>query len=103
MKARILAQSISAAVLMAGLAACDTMDRIGDGDDDGDDAEVTMTLADMPAPVREAILKLTPEANITQLSRETENGQMVYEVEYSADGRTREAEFNAEGVLLEQE
>jgi YD repeat-containing protein len=75
-----------------------TLDRNNGLADDED--KIEMTLAEMPAPVREAVLKLTPEANITQLSRETENGQAVYEVEYTAYGRATEAEFNAQGALL---
>ena len=67
-----------------------------------DESEVSMTLDEMPEPVRDAILALTTEANITQLSRETEDGRMVYEVEYTANGVATEAEFDAQGNVLDQ-
>lgn len=99
MNRRFVLLNVSAAVLVCAATGCESL-RNGNGDDD--ETEVSMTLDQMPAPVRDAILRITPEANITQLTSETEGGQMVYEVEYTANGQAREAEFNAQGTLLEE-
>jgi hypothetical protein len=97
MKSRsFLFAGASIAALALSLAACETLR----GDDD--ENEVSLELADLPAPVREAVLARTSEDNITQLTSEVEGGQTVYEVEYTVDGMETEAEFDASGNLLEE-
>ena len=86
----LLVKPLAAALLLSAVAGCEMM------------GETEMELSEMPAPVRDAILARTSEQNITQLSREEENGQMVYEVEYTMNGQATEAEFDADGNLLEE-
>ena len=95
---RFMFHSLAAATLLATMAGCETMR----GMDDDDDDETPIALADLPAPVRTAVLARTPEANITQLSTEVENGRTLYEVEYTMNGVAHEAEFDASGALVEE-
>lgn len=98
MKSRSLfVPSGTALALSFSLTACETLR----GDDD--ENEVSLTLAELPAPVRDAVLARTGEDNITQLTSEVEGGQTIYEVEYTTDaGMATEAEFDAAGNLLEE-
>lgn len=98
MKSRsLLLPSVSALALSLTLTACETLR----GDDD--ENEVSLTLADLPEPVRAAVLARTSEDNITQLTSEVEGGQTVYEVEYTNDAdMATEAEFDAAGNLVEE-
>ncbi len=60
----------------------------------------------LPAAVRQAVEKETrgdgvrPSAVIKNVSKETENGKTVYEVETTVDGRTRDIVFAADGAVL---
>ena len=60
----------------------------------------------LPAAVRQAVEKETrgdgvrPAAVIKNVSKETENGKTVYEVETTVNGRTRDMVFAADGAVL---
>jgi hypothetical protein len=97
MKPRLMMLTgVGIAALSFSLTACETLR----GDDD--ENEVSLTLAELPEPVRAAVLTRTSEENITQLTSEVEGGQTVYEVEYTVEGAATEAEFDAAGNLLEE-
>ena len=98
MKPRLMMLTgVGIAALSISLTACETLR----GDDD--ENEVSLTLAELPEPVRAAVLARTSEESITQLTSEVEGGQTVYEVEYTTDaGMATEAEFDAAGNLLEE-
>jgi hypothetical protein len=91
-------------------------DRIAGGagsdlyDDDDSDAErsgfqedddgVRIALADAPAPVQAAITSLLDGQPLGQLSRGTENGVSLFELEW-VDGTPHSAQFAADGTVLE--
>ncbi len=60
----------------------------------------------LPAAIRQAVEKETrgdgvkPSAVIKNVSKETENGKTVYEVETIVNGRTRDMVFAADGAVL---
>lgn len=62
-----------------------------------------LTLDQVPAAAREALLKLAGDNKIVSVETEKENGIQVYEAEWVARGVSIEAEVTADGVLLEME
>jgi len=73
-----------------------------DGDDDDED-EVEVTLDQVPAAVKEAILKAAAGATIKEIEAETKNGQTVYEAEWVVDGKEIEITVSADGTILKRE
>jgi len=74
-----------------------------DETEDNDDNEVTVTLDEVPAAVKAAILNATEGATIAEIEKETENGQEVFEVEAVVRDVEFELSFDAKGNLLEFE
>jgi hypothetical protein len=74
-----------------------------DDAEDNDDNEVNVTLDEVPAAVKAAILKATEGATIEEIEKETENGQEVFEVEAVVRDVEFELTFDANGNLLEFE
>ena len=69
--------------------------------DDNDDEKIA--LDQVPAAAREALLKLAGDAKITEVEREKEDGLVLYEAEWSVNGKEAEASVTANGDLVEQE
>lgn len=67
----------------------------------GDDGK--MSLDQVPAKAREALKKLAGGAQITAVERDKEHGMVVYEAEWSVNGKEAEAAVTAEGDLVEME
>jgi len=67
--------------------------------------EVKISLDQVPATARAALLKLAGDARITEVEREERHGVVLYEAEWTADGRETEAKVTTHGdlVKLEQE
>ena len=65
--------------------------------------EEEMSLSQVPAQVREALLKLAAGAKITEVEREKKHGIVTYEAEWEVNGREAEAEVTADGDLIEME
>ena len=65
--------------------------------------DTRVTLTDLPAAVLRAVQRETKGTTIRSISRETENGRTVYEVETDAAGRTKDLLFDANGTILEIE
>ena len=64
--------------------------------------KISITFASAPATVRAAILALTTEQSVKQISKETDaRGRTTYEVAYDADGAAADAEINETGEVLE--
>jgi hypothetical protein len=70
---------------------------------DDEKSEVIIKLADAPDAVKAAARKLTAEANITRVIRESDEGITTYEVEYTDAGVKCAAIFSANGDLMETE
>ena len=66
-------------------------------------AEKSITQADLPAAVRNALPANTDGAEIKNIVKETSKGKTVYEVETIRNGLTRDFIFSATGVVLEIE
>lgn len=67
--------------------------------------EVKLTIDQVPAPVKTAILAAAGTATITEIEQETEDGAVVYTAEWlDADGKTEvEVTIAADGKLLKTE
>lgn len=69
----------------------------------GEAGEVEIKFSDAPEAVRKAALKLTTEANITKVTRETAHGVNLYEVEFKDGATSSSADFAESGDVLEVE
>jgi hypothetical protein len=69
-------------------------------DKEEEDDEAPIQLADAPEPVRAAILRLAPEKSIKKVSREDDDGIVVFEVEYESDGAACSADLSDKGMTL---
>jgi len=69
-------------------------------DDDDDDG---LTVDQLPAPARTALLKLAGGAKIVEVERETEHGATIFEAAWSANGTKHEAAVTSDGTLVETE
>ncbi len=68
----------------------------------GDDEE-RVTLDQVPATVKAAILKAAAGAEIREIERETEDGKTVYEAEFVLGGKEIEVKIAADGSVLSRE
>lgn len=66
-------------------------------------AETKVQMKDLPAAVQTAIQGQTAGAQIKGLSKETEKGKTVYEVETMVNGKSRDISFDATGAVVEIE
>lgn len=62
-----------------------------------------LSAAQVPQAVREAFQKAYPAARDAKYSEKTEDGKILYEVEFKEGGRDLEATYGAEGSLMEIE
>jgi hypothetical protein len=62
-----------------------------------------VTLDNIPAKAREALLKLADGNAIVEVESEKEHGVQVYEASWRVNGKEVEAEVTADGILLETE
>ena len=69
----------------------------------GDEGEEEVTLDQVPAAVKATILKESAGGKITEIERETKNGQTVYEAEFVRDGQEIEIKIAPDGTLLGRE
>ncbi len=71
--------------------------------DDQEDEEDAITINQVPAPAREALIKLAGNARITKAEREEEDGVQIYEAAWVANGTEHEASVTEDGTLIEME
>ena len=62
------------------------------------DDEEEVSIDQVPAAVKATILKETANGKITEIERETEKGQTVYEVEFILDGKEIEKLLKGESL-----
>ena len=62
--------------------------------------ETTMTVAELPAPVRTAVEKVTAGSTITQIEKIESGNKVTYEVEYQKDGKGYETYFAEDGTIV---
>lgn len=65
--------------------------------------EKKVTLDELPATVKDALLKAAEGGEILEIEAEEEDGAMEYEAEIRKDGKVIEVEFDAAGKVLEEE
>ena len=68
----------------------------------GDDDE-NVPLSDVPAKVLEAANSAVPGGEITEVEKEVEDGEVIYDVEKVVDGVEYEIEVTPDGVVKEVE
>jgi uncharacterized protein YpmB len=61
-----------------------------------------VSLDQLPAPVRATVDKETQGGQIKDIERDREAGQVVYEVEFTLDGKAYELDIAEDGKLLER-
>ena len=89
--------------------AADDDDDDGDDEEEGDDEdkedenEVTVTIDQVPAPVRDTIRAEAGDNPIKEIEAETKNGQTIYEAEWVADGKEVELKLSADGKIIEKQ
>lgn len=69
----------------------------------GISAETKVTMESLPAPVRTAAREQLSGATLVGVSRETEKGKTLYEVETARGGRSRDVTLDAAGAVVEVE
>jgi uncharacterized membrane protein YkoI len=68
-----------------------------------DEKEHKIAMADVPAPVQNAIKEHSKGATVRGISTEMENGKRVYEAELRINGKTRDVTFDANGGVVSAE
>jgi len=61
-----------------------------------------VTIDQLPEAVRATVDRETKGAQITDIERDAERGQTIYEVEFVLDGKEYELDVAADGKLLER-
>jgi hypothetical protein len=69
----------------------------------GDDDDEKVPISDVPKIVLDAANKAVPGGEITEVEKEVEDGETIYEVEKVVDGVEYEIEVTADGVVKEIE
>ncbi len=68
-----------------------------------EEAPKTVTLADLPAPARAAVEKWLTDGTIKKITKEDEDGKVLYDVEATVKGKHAEADIAADGTVLTTE
>jgi uncharacterized membrane protein YkoI len=74
-----------------------------DEEEDEDEADVKVSLADLPDAVRATLDEVAPGAEIKDLELETEDGRSQYAVDAVIDGQVFDIEIAPDGTLLQKE
>ena len=95
---RILATVVTVTALTGGMAAAQATKAPAAAK-----APKTIDLSKYPAPVRATIEHETKNATIKNVTKETEKGQVQYEVETIVNGHTRDFNVDPSGTILVDE
>ncbi len=60
-----------------------------------------ISIDQLPAPVRSTVDRETKGAQITDIEEDEEHGKVIYEIEFTLDGKQFELDVAADGTLLE--
>ncbi|MBE3133791.1 MAG: hypothetical protein IMZ55_09970 [Acidobacteria bacterium] len=69
----------------------------------GKETEKKVTIDQVPAAVKDTIVKEAGGNTITEIEEETKDGVTTYEAEWKADGKEIEIKVAADGKLLKKE
>lgn len=65
-------------------------------------ADDDLTLEQLPATVRATVERETKGGQVTDIERDREAGKVIYEVEFTLDGKSYELDIAEDGGLLER-
>lgn len=65
-------------------------------------ADEHVQLSELPAQVRQTVERETKGAAINEIEQDTENGQLIYEVEFTRQGQRWELDVDAYGAVLDR-
>ena len=66
-------------------------------------SETPVQMKDLPEPVQKTVKELIKTAKLRGLNKEVENGKTSYEAETTLNGKSRDVEMDASGVIVEVE
>jgi uncharacterized membrane protein YkoI len=66
------------------------------------DDDDTLKRTDLPAPVRTTVQREVKQGTITDIEKDQENGNVVYEVEFTDGGKNWEIDVAPDGKLLQR-
>ena len=81
----------------------DDADDADDEEDEDDEDEVQVSLAEAPEAVQATISKEAAGAEIKEIEKETEDGQVIYSAEVIVGGQEVDIEVALDGTLLNKE
>lgn len=81
----------------------DDEDEGAQAEEAGDDAEVVLTLNDVPAAVAAAIKQEAGSGTIDEIELDDEDGNVRYEAEITKDGKSVEIEVAPDGTVIKVE
>jgi len=64
-------------------------------------AQEKVDASKLPPKVAEALKARFPGATITQVTKETENGEVIYDIEMTKDGKKHEMDCKEDGTLVD--
>ena len=64
-------------------------------------AQEKVDASKLPPKVAEALKTRFPGATITQVTKETENGEVIYDIEMTKDGKKHEMDCKEDGTLVD--
>ncbi|HMJ16741.1 MAG TPA: PepSY domain-containing protein [Polyangiaceae bacterium] len=65
-------------------------------------ADQTLKLDELPAPVRSTVQREVKKGTITDIEKDHENGNVVYEIEFDEGGKNWEIDVAPDGKLLQR-
>ena len=93
-KNALILSALSTGMLALGL-------TVAPGVANADDDE-TLKLTELPAPVRATVQREVKQGTITDIEKDQENGNVVYEVEFTDAGKNWEIDIAPDGKLLQR-
>jgi uncharacterized membrane protein YkoI len=75
----------------------------GDDEGDDDDNDVQVSLAELPAAVRDTLMKEAANAEIKEIEKETEDDQVIYSADVVIDGQAFDIKIARDGTFLGKE
>ncbi len=88
---RLLLSTVLGTAMLAG---CSMMHH--------DEKEVTIAPADAPPVVLASFEKAYPSAKITKIEKDSDDGEIHYDITYNDKGKEHEIEMDANGKILEE-
>ena len=87
---------------LLGIPSCAALNK--DREDEDESNEVTVTIDQLPAPVRQTIETQSAGGKIHEIEKETEGGKTIYEAEVKmTDGKEYEISVAEDGKLISKE